>query len=218
MDITAVLLARVTAFVSIDELNPVGRVSLVDLVKGLVERYKFAKYPKTFDEWTPDKGTEFVYGRFDQFELSKLTIYERGVSIDTRSSTDDSERVLEDLMTWSGSVGLVPRRHRRWYTSGLVVESNVALDAMHPALRTLAEKISAAAETQLSARFETTSISIGMDPWNARYPLIPFRIERREGVPFSENKYWAQAPLPTRTHIELLKDFEAALSEVKPAW
>jgi hypothetical protein len=218
MDVTSVSLARVTAFMSIEEVNPLGRVALVDLVKGLVERYKFAKFPKTFDDWTPDKGTEFVYGRFEEFEISKVTIYERGLSVDTRSSTDDCERVLEDLMTWGSSLGLVPRPHRRWYTSGLIFESNAALDAIHPALRSLAEKISAATERQLPARFETTSITVGMDPWNAKYPLIPFRIERREGVPFSEHKYWSQAPLPTRTHIELLKEFEAALGEVKPAW
>ena len=51
--------------------------------------------------------------------------------------------------------------------------------------------------------------TIGHDPLIIKWGRSPFSIQRRLDVPFSENKYFSEAPLPTDVHIELLRNFEA---------
>lgn len=218
MEITAVHLARFSVFVSTTELNPGGRLSLSDLTKGLVGRYGFAKYPKTFEEWDDQKGTEFVYGRWEQIEISRLIFFANGIVVDTRSSTDDSEKILEDLYSWATTaMGLPSRRRgdeRKWYLSQLTFASDFSLDSLHPALKKLGDQITKAAASQLTQpmAYETTGVVLNLDEWNLRVPIGSFRIERLAGVPFSDKRYFSSAPLPTNEHVRLLREFEAALT------
>ena len=59
--------------------------------------------------------------------------------------------------------------------------------------------------------YDVAMLSIDHDTFNRKYPLGRFSIQRRENTPFSENKYYSDAPLPTKVHINLLKQFESDL-------
>lgn len=60
-------------------------------------------------------------------------------------------------------------------------------------------------------KYEPVSIQFGFDTANTKENVSNFVIERRVETPFFENKYFTSAPLPTKEHIELVKDFEAML-------
>jgi hypothetical protein len=63
-------------------------------------------------------------------------------------------------------------------------------------------------------RFPSTprnGIAFGVDPMTIKTPPASFRVERLTESPFSEMKYYCQAPLTTAEHINFLEEFEAAL-------
>jgi hypothetical protein len=41
-----------------------------------------------------------------------------------------------------------------------------------------------------------------------KHGRAPFSIHRRLDVPFSDDKYFSEAPLETETHLEILAQFE----------
>jgi hypothetical protein len=61
-------------------------------------------------------------------------------------------------------------------------------------------------------KYELTNFTIDFDQLARKHPLGRFSIQRRDNTPFSENKYYSDAPLPTELHIKLLEQFEADAS------
>lgn len=221
MEVVSVTLARVVILVSTDELNPSGKVPVLKIAAGLAEHYGFAKFPKTLDEWSAPSGAEFVAGQLGDIAISKATLFARGMVVETASSTEDSEKALNDMLTWGAETfGLLrPSPDRpRWYASELVFKSQMSLDSMHPVLRIVAEKVSAslANDPRRLAPYETTMIHWNFDDTNLKLPPGPFRIERRVGAPFSDNKWFSSAPLPTDQHIAILEECERALMSPMP--
>lgn len=216
MELVSVIQARVVTWISLFEINPVGRVPVFGFAHSLIERYGFAKAPKTHEEWTAQSGAEFAAGRLGDIEIIRLTLYGEGIVIDTRSSTDDSERVLEDMLAWGGTFpGFVrpPSNRRKWYSSELVFSSPLNLDVLHPALKLVGDRLSAvlAHDPRRLSPYETTGVIWNFEDSHLKVPPGSFRVERRAGVPFSDQKWWSQAPTPTSTHLEILQEFEGAV-------
>jgi len=218
MELLAVRQARLVAFISAEELNPFGHTDAQALTEGLVERYGFLKYPKAMEDYYNEERTvSFEGGRFGNISILAITIYPNGILVDTRSSTDDCEKVLEDALTWAQSAcGLVYSPEmimRRTYISQLVFRSDTTLNMLNPKLAGFTERVTKAVakDVEPTAPFETTAIRIYFDPVIAKLPLDSFRVERLENAPFSENKYYSMAPLRTQDHLALLEEFEAML-------
>ena len=51
MKLSAVILARVLAYVESFDLNPRGKVYYPDIVRALAERYNFQKFPQALEEF-----------------------------------------------------------------------------------------------------------------------------------------------------------------------
>jgi hypothetical protein len=190
----------------------------MDFVKGMVERYGFEKFPKTSEEYQqPSTGAVFSLGKVGNIVIENYTVYPRGVVIDTRSSTDDSERVLKDVTEWlCGLSGIDPsadRISRRFYLSQVNFRSQKSLDALNPNLRLLADRLTEIVSGYAKQRldFQTTGISFQFDVTQGVAYSLPMKIERLEGAQFSENKYFSAAPLKTDQHIHLLEEFETIL-------
>lgn len=217
MRLSAVLLARVFAFVQVEDLNPRGAAAYPEIAKTLVERYGFLKYPQQPSEFDEEKGVVFECGKLNGHNIEKVIIYNNGIVLDTRSSTQDSESILEDALTWaSKSLGLtyVPGMiKRRAYVSQLTFYFDYHLDGLREELYLISERISELVNsyTGQSLKYRTSAISFQYDPLTVKLTPAPFTIERRQDVPFSENKYFSVAPLPTDLHTELLTEFEKAL-------
>ncbi|MGO9165679.1 MAG: hypothetical protein ACLP56_02285 [Candidatus Sulfotelmatobacter sp.] len=224
MQLSAVLLARAIAFIETFDLNPKARVFLPDVVKAIVERYKFQKFPLEFKDFNEQSGVEFFMGKIGDEVIEKLVIYNSGILVETRSNTKTSQALIEDALTWAKSTfglnyqsGMVKRF---LYVSQLTFHSEVSLNAISPALQKLADRVGSEVSGILGEKLEyqTASLAIHHDPLKRKNPIAGFTIQPRVDAPFTENKYFSEAPVPTDVHFALLKEFEAdILRESKPA-
>ncbi|MGH9682195.1 MAG: hypothetical protein ACRD4S_01075 [Candidatus Acidiferrales bacterium] len=216
MELAAIHQARVMAFVEPIDLNPNGKVFYPDLVKALVARYDFQKFPQSVQDFDEEKGVTFAVGHFAGTVIEEFIIYTYGLMLDTRTSTKESKRLLEEAMHWaSKELGLACKPAKRWqYASQLTFYSKLLLTNGHSAFRRLAEGTAKAVNETLGENrtYELTSIFIDYDQLERKHALGRFSIQRRDNTPFSENKYFSDAPLPTDLHIALLEQFEADLS------
>jgi hypothetical protein len=209
--------SKVVIFITADELNPQGRLSWKDITDALEVSYGFNTVPKTYEDFTKPGGAEFRLGRVADIELTKLTLYSNAIELVIQDGADMADKVLRDLLVWGATIGLqtiddAPRT--KWYVSELTFRTDIVLDGLHPALRRLADEVSAAVAQLFthSGRYETTGVMLNFDDANLRLPPGAFRLERKAGgVPFSEKRYWSTAPMRTEQHIELLQNFEDAL-------
>lgn len=216
MELSAILLARGVAFLQTEDLNPRNRVSSLAFSKAFTEHYKFSKSPQTLEDFDSLKGIEFLSGKLNETNIERLTIFSGAIVVDTKSSTDDSDNVLQDALRWAADlVGLSSpvRVVRKSYVSQLSFYSTLRLPALHPVLQRVVGQITESVSKNLGQPlpYELVSINFNFDQLLTKFAPGPFTIERRQDVPFSENKYFSTAPLPTNEHLSLLEEFEAAL-------
>jgi hypothetical protein len=217
MELLAVRTARVIAHFPTEELNPHGRAIIPDVYKALAERYSFLKYPEKYPEYVDENGVGFAQGKWGETSIDEMKIHVNGIVVATGSSTDDSEALLREVITWAvESFGLTFREdllNELIYVSELVVRFERPPASLHPVLRKLATRLSEGARNFGGYKFpfDFAGIMFDADPLQSRYSLTQFRIERLSDAPFTSDKYFSCAPLPTNEHIRLLEEFEAAL-------
>lgn len=218
MQISAVTLARFIGFVETFDLNPRGKVFFPEILEALVKRCHFQKFPKEYSELDAQKGVDFLEGKWGEVTVDRLTIYQDGILIDTHSSTADSERILDEALSWAASEFGVTYRHemvkRKGYVSNLTFYSEAPLLAtLNPTLLTLSDGVGRAVSEILRGdfKYEPVGITVHYDQSLKQIPVAAFTIQRRVQTPFSENKYFSEAPLPTDVHWKLLQEFEADL-------
>lgn len=217
MKLSAIVLARVIAFLETAALNPKGQLSYIDFSKAVVERYTFVKFPEKIEDYDPQKGVEFVAGKLNGIAIERATLFAGGIVIDTRSSTDDADRILEDALQWASNLtGLSspPRIVQRAYVSQLNYYSDVRLPLVNTHFQNLASKISEGISSYMGQmlQYELVSLNFNFDLTTSKFAPGPFTIERAVDIPFSENKYFSTAPLPTNQHLALLEEFEVLLA------
>jgi hypothetical protein len=218
MQLSAVTLARYIGFVETFDLNPRGKVFFPEILKALVERCHFQKFPREYSELDEQKGVDFLDGKWGEVTVDKVTIYRDGILIDTRSTTADSERILHEALSWAASeFGITYRPEmikRRAYVSNLTFYSQTPLlTVLNPTLSRLSDRVGRAVSEifRRDFEYETTGITVHYDLSLRQIPVAAFTIQRRLQTPFSENKYFSEAPLPTDLHWTLLQEFEAGL-------
>jgi hypothetical protein len=150
--------------------------------------------------------------------IENYTVYPQGLVVDTRSSTDDSERVLKDITDWFCTLsGIQPPADgitRRFYLSQVNFRSQRSLDALNPNLHLLSDRLTeiVSAPAKQHLEFQTTGISFQFDATQGIAYSLPLKIERLADAQFSENKYFSSAPLQTDEHIHFLEEFETILT------
>ncbi|HEY0322439.1 MAG TPA: hypothetical protein VGC66_15900 [Pyrinomonadaceae bacterium] len=217
MELRAITIARVIAFIPTEELDPLGKVNTREFMPALVEKYGFLKYPTNYEDFDESKGITLEGGRWNDTNIDKVVIYRNGLQVDTRSSTKDSEQILEESLTWAATnYGLTfnpDMIRRKVYLSELLFSSEVSLDFLNPKLKDLTAQLAESVSRQLgvSLPYETFGITFHFDPFVTKYTPANVRIERLMESPFSENKYYSIAPIHTDEHLKFLEDFEAVL-------
>jgi hypothetical protein len=179
----------------------------------LVERYGFQIAPRTLEEMSA--GLIFKDGVFDNAGIDALEVHDDGIVVKSKTSSDVLSAFVKDLTTWTEATLGLRRVETQFvskgYMSELTVHTAVPIMKFADALQTLSSLLSKSlkAHINLDAHVEPVGIAVGTD--NALLPVIkpiPFRLERRAGVPFHANLYYSQAPLPTAEHLGLLERFE----------
>jgi hypothetical protein len=217
MRLSAIHQARVIFFLEVLDLNPRGAAYYPSIVRALNERYGFQKFPQEFKDFDESKGITFELGTTGNTTIDKFVIYQNGLQLDTRASTEDSEAILEEALSWAAqTLGLKYTSDMvkmKAYVSYFSFYSDSALLQVNPILKNLSMKLAktVSENLHLSAIFEPTGILWGLDPAEQRMPVQSFSIERRQQTPFSEGKYFSAAPLPTDIHLALVEEFEKAV-------
>ena len=108
---------------------------------------------------------------------------------------------------------------KHWqYGSQLTFHSDADFSTLHPALLKLCRNVSKSVETDIGQQhsYELISLQVDYDQLTSKYPIGRFSIQRRDNTPFSQNKYFSDAPLQTEQHIQILEQFEAELLNQTP--
>jgi hypothetical protein len=222
VQLAAVVLARTLGYVEVYDLSPRGRVFVPDVVKGIVERYNFQRFPAKPEELDLAKGLVFEEGRIANKVIQKLSIFDTLIALETRSNTDESKQIIEEMLTWAATkfkISYAPgsiKRHA--YVSGVSFYSDVpALLNVGSPLDILAAKTSTALSDiwQEPMDYQTVGIAVGHDILSRKNAIAQFTLTRRSEARFSENKYYSEAPLPTDLHIALLGEFEAGVKRTR---
>jgi hypothetical protein len=200
--------------------SPSGAVGyLPDIVQEIKGRYSFLSAPRDEDlvPSDPPKGAEFRHGKLMADDrvivIDKFTIFNDGVVVDAASSTQDTDAFLTDLAAWAKTA--LPKAVSsgpRYYLSQIEIRMDTPLQARAPSFQPIGEKVSALLKGYgilPIPNYEVTTIQVGFDHLGRVEPQPGvFFIDRRLNVPYSENIWFAQAPLKTMDHIALLKDLE----------
>lgn len=220
MRLSAVVLARVLAFIEPYDLAPKGGICFPDLVREVAKYYRFQKSPQTFEEHDLSKGVEFLEGRSGKRVISKFVIWQNILVLETTSSTNESKALLEEFLMWGKekfNLAYEPGMIRRYgYVSDLTFYSEAPILNVSPLLDRIAQKTSDAL-TEIwndTIRYEPLDWKVGHDPLSRKWGIAPFQITRRAETEFSANKYFSEAPLPTDLHIALLEEYEAGIIEL----
>ncbi|MGA2366435.1 MAG: hypothetical protein ABSG12_13200 [Steroidobacteraceae bacterium] len=184
-------------------------------MSSIVNRYGFSKPPdpKTLTE-TPLK-IAFELGSYAGPLGSpiavNLTIHEDGFVAETRSSTDDADSFLHDVLTYVEKEFSLPSYLevgvKKIYASEIYFHLPKALSIFNTKFSKVAETISLGNSGDLKPT-EPVALIFGTDPARGRQSLL--RIEREVNIPFSEGRYYSFAPLKTKEHLQLLEAFEAS--------
>ena len=214
MQETTTLLARTLAMLELDALTNGGRIRISDCVQPLVGYFDFQKFPTKPEDFDLDKGVTFESGKAGEFLVQSLTIYGGAISLDTLATTDESTRILLEMLQWGKeSLGLSfrPSMIRRFgYISHLAFRSDIPLLKLHssPAQK-LAEKITSVTdETFGGLTYQPHQLWIGHDPLVRKHSIASFVLVHRGNTRFDENVFWSEAPLQTKQHIQFVKEFE----------
>jgi len=216
-EILAVALARSVWLINLNELNPAGRAVYPELLPRLRELYKFQTSPESATITAEENGLRFSEGVFQDRKGNpiaiNLTIFNDGLSADSRSSTDDTDAFLDDALRHGvDEFGLVYRPdlfHSRIHVSELFFRCPFSLNLINPELAAFSEAIRiAAAKDGRDGEWETAGLTFSPDPVaTPNWKAMQFKIERRVDSSFTEFRYYSFAPVSTSAHIALLKDF-----------
>lgn len=218
MKLLSVNLARSIWLGPISDFNPRGASLDGILFPFLVNTYKFRKFPPLTEISDLSKGAKFENGEFniggDCPIIVNLTFYNDGVIADTGSSTIHSDAFLEDMYNRFSELFKIPPYQsiirKVVYVSQLFVSTDKSLEVINPKLKLISEYLSDTVE-QGGRVFQLGGISFWPDQVDKVNP-VSFSFERTLNVPFSENRYYSTAPLPTDKHLELLDKLESILS------
>lgn len=131
MQRSAVGRARTLFFVESLELNPCGKAFYPDIITGLVERCGFQQFPQKLEDFDEKKGVELNGGKRGDAVIETLKIYHTGLQVDTRVSTAESERIIEEALNRAiGELGIVyePKMvNRKAYVSDLILRTDAPI-------------------------------------------------------------------------------------------
>ena len=226
-------LARSIWLFDIRDLNPKGKDILGDLALWIKHVYSFAESqapdsviptaPSPIPAEAPQKTQENVTGlifRKGRFQVedgvyvavNSLTVYDDGIVVETGSSTEDGDIFAGDLLKSATlEFGLAYDANtvrRRMYVSELIVRSNLNLADVNPYLHAFSERISdASRNASRRIPFVVGGISFWSEADDAGKQMV-VRFERQAGKALAENRYFSDAPMQTRIHLDVLEEFE----------
>lgn len=195
--------------------GPTGPASIVDISRGLQDRYKFFQIPRVVEEYDLKKGVTFLEGNFDKrFSIDKLQIYENGVLVDAKVDSTACDQFITDCVKWiQTTFGLLVEEQSniaRGNLSNIEVEFTPRARTPSP-LDKFGQRIAQVLTGYgtIAPPFQVSGFKLHCDVTTMALPKpTNFLFERREGQPYELNIYFSSAPLRTDDHLKLLDELE----------
>lgn len=186
-----------------------------DVVSWVKDRFRFWESPTGPDEFNFRAGVTFTYGRLDSIHISKLQIFNNGVLVQADAFTTDINTVLEVFFEESRERFQFTYKKsqpvERSFLSALEVQASESFALGLSQLDKLSSRLSDIISSYgvEAAPYVLSTLGLQSDPLRAK-PIQPsrFAIERRIEHPFESNIFYAEAPLLTPQHLELLNLLE----------
>ncbi len=212
MKLLAIEMSRVTALFRAERLS--GQAYLPHVATQVTERYRFSSAPRSIEELRGAK-VEFKHGLFEGNAIEALEVYNDGIIVTSRSDTDFLDKFTSDLRLWLGKdhgfSEFETHAVNRMYDSTLLVETGrdvfKPLDAYAELSRMIENELRASSGLEIT--YQNYGLALSADQTrNPALKPIPFRFERKEGIDFSHNHFFATAPLKTKQHLKILEHME----------
>jgi hypothetical protein len=194
---------------------------LPEALVALNNRYSFMEFPKQLQPPESNEPLTFRHGKMaadKPIVIDFLQIFPTGLAVTTHTNTSDSDTVLQDVLDWSKSqfgVQYEALRPGLVHTSQLEIRLDKSLRQLFPALAgigaQIAERLNDKWWGPVVPTYELITLNFWMDETKLPpFPPAAFRLDRRKGVSFEQNVYWAEAPLRTDEHVSILEALELA--------
>ena len=215
MELLSVQRARSIWLFDTYDLNPRGKEIGAALIDWLKAAYHFTKAPENVNDLDDTKALYYAGGQFQakkELISVELRVYNDGIVGDTRSSTEDTDSFLSDVLECAAKEFNLPYKpstiRRKLYVSELTVKTEGTLATINSKLAAFAGKL--ALTTGAKSSVQLAGIAFWPDEPNPGASV--FRFERKWGAEFSENRYYTRAPLQTAQHLEVLQELEDAIA------
>lgn len=214
MELVAIEETRVIHLVQVH--RPAGQLYLPEAAAKVIGRYSFNKTP-TLDDLTAARAyVGFGIGKFADSQIQELRVYGDGIIVEARSNSKILDAFVDDLFEWHHKeLGLVPTitsKPERYYESTLVVKATKDLTTAMSLPPEIVSGLNQMMEkSQFTARPIVNSgfiLDCDSHADGSRRKQERFVLDRRQGVPFEENVFYSQAPLPTDDHLAFLRTIE----------
>ncbi len=205
-------------------LNPqiFDSVIPLELVEAVKEKYDFKKAP---DLTKPNEPTDFQLGKLKpgNITIEQLVVTNfpqlTSIGVAVRTSTDDAELVLNDLLEWVATkFGLdktiaFPSAFHNQLEFAFERPISAGFDRLQE-IGNMITNLIVGYGLKECPTFEMNGFSMHFDTTKttAMKPLPTFfAIEHRVGSPWTNNKYFSPAPLKTQDHKVVLEQLEKIL-------
>lgn len=203
--------------------NPASalNVFLPDIVASIKEHFRFVGAPEKVEDYNVDEGMLFRYGVFPNVIISTLRVYRAGFLMEGASDSSALDEALDSLeillatqygltVQPAGPVSRVYTSHLEFTLGDDATRALNVLDAFRGKLREAAKRRGIDAGEYIVGSFALVS-----DPAKSSTAVKPSRfiLERRNGFSHDQNRFFSEAPLPTKEHVQALGDLEMELIE-----
>lgn len=188
-----------------------------NLVRAFEDKYGFVESPKTVAEFDLSKGVAFLHGYFDnRILIDKVEIYNNGIVVETKSTTDDCLAILKDITEWAkekASITFVEATQLpQLYQSHVEIEMDIDLMSKLSAFQVVGAELNKMISlyNEVDRHYQLAAFSFHVDQANPG--PMPFKFERRANQPFTSNLFFSSSPLKTGDHLRLLDVLERAFA------
>lgn len=197
-----------------------GAPYLPALAQAFVERYNFLGAPSSLEDLSGEP-VSFRQGNFDGLAINEFDVYSDGIIVTSKCPSESIDKLLDDVTAWVvsefGFKRIETHEVNVAYQSNIIVHSEAPIFSFLEVLESVQDRL---VRALAKARGETinfvpSSFGLSADITEiAALKPIPFRFERRAGVPFKKSYYFSAAPLPTKEHLKLLEALEQAVKDI----
>jgi len=206
-----------------------------DVFAAIQARYQFVAQPQALGIQLPGQAlTQYAFqgGKFivdDEAHAIAQLVLEQNGDVITSTSTEVANAIMDDLAKFLDEkfkYKFHSTPQTRNFVSTIIVQFDERFEEKISALRAMIGMVNAARNSK-EDDFQLQRIAFGLGKRPQQPNLFiqqsqidfveaaEYALERRTGVPLSENRYFCSAPLSTADHIRTLEEIERIIASSK---